>query len=181
MNVITTEIEGVVIIEPKVFLDNRGYFFESFSQKMFEQEVCKTTFMQDNESKSVYGVIRGLHYQLPPYAQAKLVRVVQGVVLDVCVDLRKNSSTFGKSVAVELSAENRRQFFIPKGFAHGFAVLSAEAVFQYKCDGYYAPGYEGGIRFDDEQLGIDWQIPVKDRIISDKDLQLAGFKEAFLF
>ncbi|MGL5919542.1 MAG: dTDP-4-dehydrorhamnose 3,5-epimerase, partial [Bacteroidales bacterium] len=145
MNIIKTDIEGVVIIEPRVFGDERGYFFESFSQKQFEQEVCKTTFIQDNESKSSYGVLRGLHFQKPPYCQSKLVRVVQGKVLDVAVDMRKGSPTFGKSVTVELSAENKRQFFVPRGFAHGFVVLSEEAIFQYKCDNYYAPESEGSV------------------------------------
>ena len=139
MNIIKTAIEGVVIIEPKVFADDRGYFFESFSQQRFIENVCNTTFVQDNESKSSYGVLRGLHYQKPPYAQSKLVRVVKGSVLDVAVDIRKGSPTFSKYVAVELSQENKRQFFIPRGFAHGFVVLTQEAIFQYKCDAYYAP------------------------------------------
>lgn len=142
MKVIKTSISDVVILEPRVFGDERGYFFESFSQREFNEQVAEVTFVQDNESKSSYGVVRGLHYQLPPYTQAKLVRVVEGEVLDVVVDLRKNSATFGKHVAVVLSGENKRQFFIPKGFAHGFAVLSPQAVFQYKCDNYYAPQYE---------------------------------------
>ena len=146
MKVIDTEIEGLVILEPQVFGDDRGYFFESFSLKRFEEKVSKTVFVQDNESKSKYGVLRGLHYQLPPYTQAKLVRVVKGRVLDVAVDIRKGSPTFGKHVAVELSEENKLQFFLPKGFAHGFAVLSEEAVFQYKCDEYYAPDHEGADR-----------------------------------
>lgn len=153
MKVIKTNISDVVILEPRVFGDERGYFFESFSQREFNEQVAEVTFVQDNESKSSYGVVRGLHYQLPPYTQAKLVRVVEGEVLDVVVDLRKNSATFGKHVAVVLSGENKRQFFIPKGFAHGFAVLSPQAVFQYKCDNYYAPQYESGIQFDDPALG----------------------------
>lgn len=181
MEVIKTPIEGVVILEPKVFGDERGYFFESFSQREFEEKVCKTIFVQDNESKSSYGVLRGLHYQLPPYTQAKLVRVVKGKVLDVVVDLRKNSATFGKHVAVELSEENRRQFFVPRGFAHGFVVLSEDVIFQYKCDNYYAPGHEGGIRFDDPALGIDWKIPVEDMILSEKDLKHKGIAESFVF
>ena len=152
MKVIKTNISDVVILEPRVFGDERGYFFESFSQREFNEQVAEVTFVQDNESKSSYGVVRGLHYQLPPYTQAKLVRVVEGEVLDVVVDLRKNSATFGKHVAVVLSGENKRQFFIPKGFAHGFAVLSPQAVFQYKCDNYYAPQYESGIQFDDPAL-----------------------------
>ena len=159
MKVIETEIEGVFILEPRVFGDDRGYFFESFSLKHFEEKVSKTVFVQDNESKSKYGVLRGLHYQLPPYTQAKLVRVVKGRVLDVAVDIRKGSPTFGKYVAVELSEENKLQFFLPKGFAHGFAVLSEEAIFQYKCDEYYAPDYEGAMCFDDSDLGIDWRLP----------------------
>lgn len=181
MNLIETEIEGLVILEPRVFGDERGYFFESFSQKSFEEEVCKTVFVQDNESMSCYGVVRGLHYQLPPYTQAKLVRVVKGKVLDVAVDLRKGASTFGQHVAVELSEENKRQFFIPKGFAHGFAVLSEQAVFQYKCDEYYAPGAEGGVRFDDASLNIDWQIPREKMILSEKDLKRGGMEQAFEF
>lgn len=181
MEVIETPIEGVVILEPKVFGDERGYFFESFSQKEFDEKVCKTIFVQDNESKSSYGVLRGLHYQLPPYTQAKLVRVVKGKVLDVVVDLRKNSATFGKHVATELSEDNKRQFFVPRGFAHGFVVLSEEAIFQYKCDNYYAPGHEGGIRFDDPALNIDWKIPIKDMILSEKDLKHKDFSESFVF
>lgn len=181
MNVIRTDVEGVVILEPRVFPDERGYFFESFSQREFEEKVCGTVFVQDNESCSSYGVLRGLHYQLPPYTQAKLVRVVTGKVLDVVVDLRKDSPTFGKHVAVELSGENKRQLFVPRGFAHGFVVLSETVVFQYKCDNYYAPGYEGGIRFDDPNLGIDWQIPREDMVLSEKDMKHKGFSEAFVF
>jgi dTDP-4-dehydrorhamnose 3,5-epimerase len=169
MKVIETEIEGVVIIEPKVFSDGRGYFFESFSQKEFEDKVCKTTFIQDNESKSTYGVLRGLHFQKMPYAQSKLVRVVKGSVLDVAVDMRKGSPTFGKHIAAVLSEENRLQFFVPRGFAHGFIVLSDEAIFQYKCDNYYAPQSEGGIMWNDPALNIDWQIPMEGIILSEKD------------
>lgn len=169
MKVIETDIEGVVIIEPKVFSDERGYFFESFSQKEFEEKVCKTTFVQDNESKSTYGVLRGLHFQKMPYAQAKLVRVVKGLVLDIAVDIRKGSSTFGKHISTELSEENRLEFFVPRGFAHGFVVLSDEAVFQYKCDNYYAPQSEGGILWNDPILNIDWKIPMEDIILSEKD------------
>lgn len=176
MKVVETDIKGVLILEPQVFGDSRGYFFESFSQKQFDELVGETVFVQDNESKSSYGVVRGLHYQLPPYTQAKLVRVVKGSVLDVAVDLRKGSETYGQHIAVELSEENKRQFFIPKGFAHGFAVLSEEAIFQYKCDHYYAPGHEGGIKFDDAALGIDWRIPREKMILSEKDLQLGGFE-----
>ena len=178
MKVIDTEIEGLVILEPRVFGDDRGYFFESFSLKRFEEKVSKTVFVQDNESKSKYGVLRGLHYQLPPYTQAKLVRVVKGRVLDVAVDIRKGSPTFGKHVAVELSEENKLQFFLPKGFAHGFAVLSEEAIFQYKCDEYYAPDHEGAIRYDDPELGIDWKLPVEDIILSEKDKKHPRLQDA---
>ena len=180
MKVIETEIEGVFILEPRVFGDDRGYFFESFSLKHFEEKVSKTVFVQDNESKSKYGVLRGLHYQLPPYTQAKLVRVVKGRVLDVAVDIRKGSPTFGKYVAVELSEENKLQFFLPKGFAHGFAVLSEEAIFQYKCDEYYAPDYEGAICFDDPDLGIDWRLPLEDIILSEKDKKHPRLRDAIL-
>lgn len=181
MKVIKTDIEGVFILESQVFGDSRGYFFESFSQKEFEEQVGKVVFVQDNESKSSYGVVRGLHYQLPPYTQAKLVRVVKGCVLDVVVDLRKGSPTFGKHVSSELSEENKRQLFVPHGFAHGFAVLSREAVFQYKCDNYYAPDYEGGILFDDPALGIDWRIPREKMILSAKDIVRDGLDKAFVF
>ena len=180
MKVIETEIEGVFILEPRVFGDDRGYFFESFSLKHFEEKVSKTVFVQDNESKSKYGVLRGLHYQLPPYTQAKLVRVVKGRVLDVAVDIRKGSPTFGKYVAVELSEENKLQFFLPKGFAHGFAVLSEEAIFQYKCDEYYAPDYEGAICYDDPDLGIDWRLPLEDIILSEKDKKHPRLRDAIL-
>jgi len=169
MEIIKTEIEGVVIIEPRIFKDDRGYFFESFSEINFHEQVCKTDFVQDNESKSSYGVLRGLHFQKPPYAQSKLVRVVQGAVLDVAVDIRKGSPTYGKHVAVELSAENKRQFFVPRGFAHGFVVLSDEVIFQYKCDNYYAPQHEGALAWDDTDLEIDWQIPADKIILSEKD------------
>lgn len=169
MEIIKTEIEGLVIIKPKIFGDERGYFFESFSMKQFQEEVCNTTFVQDNESCSTYGVIRGLHFQKPPYAQSKLVRVVKGAVLDVAVDIRKDSPTFGKHVAVELSEENKLQFFIPRGFAHGFSVLSETAVFQYKCDNYYAPQSEGSIIWNDPTLNIDWGIPEDKVVISEKD------------
>ncbi|WP_186971991.1 dTDP-4-dehydrorhamnose 3,5-epimerase [Bacteroides intestinalis] len=169
MNIIKTEIESVVIIEPRLFKDDRGYFFESFNQKEFEEKVCDTTFVQDNESKSSYGVIRGFHFQKPPFAQSKLVRVVRGAVLDVAVDIRKGSPTFGKHVAVELTEENHRQFFIPRGFAHGFSVLSDEVIFQYKCDNFYAPQYEGAIAWNDPVLGIDWEIPREKAILSEKD------------
>lgn len=164
-----TKIEGVKIIEPRVFCDARGYFFESFSQREFEEKVGKINFVQDNESKSTAGVVRGLHFQKPPFSQAKLVRVVKGRVLDVAVDLRKDSPTFGQHVSVELSEENKLQFFIPKGFAHGFAVLSDEAIFQYKCDNYYAPQSEGAIAWNDPELKIDWKVPEENRILSEKD------------
>lgn len=169
MKITTTAIEGVVILEPEVFGDERGYFFESFSQREFEEKVCKTTFVQDNESSSRYGVLRGLHFQKPPHAQAKLVRVVKGKVLDIAVDIRKGSPTFGHHVSTELSGENKRQLFIPRGFAHGFAVLSNEVVFQYKCDRYYVPHSEGGILWNDPALGIDWKLPAEDVILSEKD------------
>jgi hypothetical protein len=169
MKVIKTKLEGVVIIEPQVFFDDRGYFFESFSQQCFNEQVAPITFVQDNESKSSYGVLRGLHFQKPPFAQSKLVRVVKGKVLDVAVDLRKDSPTFGQYESVVLSEENKRQFFIPQGFAHGFAVLSEEAIFQYKCDNYYAPQSEGSVRWNDPTIAIDWQLPEKDIILSAKD------------
>lgn len=169
INVIRTEIPGVVIIEPKVFGDNRGYFFESWSQRDFNEQVRPVKFVQDNESKSCYGVLRGLHFQKGEYAQSKLVRVVKGKVLDVAVDIRKGSPTFGKYVSVELTAENHRQFFVPRGFAHGFAVLSEEAVFQYKCDNFYAPQAEGALAWDDPDIGIEWGIPVDKIILSEKD------------
>ena len=169
MKIITTAIDGLVILEPKVFGDGRGYFFESFSQREFEEKVCKTTFVQDNESCSRYGVLRGLHFQKPPHAQAKLVRVVKGTVLDIALDIRKGSSTFGQHVATELSGENKRQLFIPRGFAHGFAALSDKAILQYKCDNYFAPGSEGGILWNDPALGIDWKLPAEAIILSEKD------------
>ena len=169
MNVIKTAINGVVIIEPRIFEDARGYFFESFSQREFDEKVRPITFVQDNESKSSYGVMRGLHFQRPPFTQSKLVRCVKGAVLDVAVDIRKGSPTYGQHVAVELTEDNHRQFFIPKGFAHGFAVLSEIAVFQYKCDEFYHPEADGGISILDDSLGIDWQLPGDKAILSDKD------------
>ncbi len=169
MEVVKTEIEGLVVIEPKVFKDARGYFFESFSQREFNEKVCPVSFVQDNESMSSYGVMRGLHFQRPPFTQAKLVRCVRGKVLDVAVDLRKGSPTYGKHVSVELSEDNHRQFFIPKGFAHGFSVLSETALFQYKCDEFYHPESEGGISIFDKSLGIDWKIPDVDALLSEKD------------
>lgn len=182
MEVIKTDIEGVVIIEPRIFRDDRGYFYESFSQREFEEKVCRTTFVQDNQSKSSYGVLRGLHFQKPPYCQSKLVRCIKGAVLDVAVDLRKGSPTFGKHVAVELTEENHRQLFVPRGFAHGFAVLSEEAVFQYKCDNFYNKESEGAIAWDDPELAIDWRIPADKALLSEKDKLNKGIKEAdFLF
>ena len=169
INVIHTAIPGVLILEPKVFGDARGYFFESWSQRDFEAAVRPIRFVQDNESKSSYGVLRGLHFQKGRFSQSKLVRVVSGRVLDVAVDIRRGSPTFGQHVACELSGENHRQFFIPRGFAHGFAVLSPEAVFQYKCDNYYAPAEEGAIAWNDPALGIDWGIPEADVLLSEKD------------
>lgn len=178
IEVTETYIKGVFIIEPKVFGDERGYFLESWSQRDFNAAVREIDFVQDNESKSRYGVLRGLHYQKGEYSQSKLVRVVSGRVLDVAVDIRVGSPTFGKHVAVELSGENHRQFFIPKGFAHGFAVLSEEAVFQYKCDRLYAPQAEGAIAWDDPELGIDWKIPASDIILSEKDRHHPRLSEA---
>lgn len=169
MNVIKTTISGLLIVEPRIFKDTRGYFFESFSEREFEELVGPVRFVQDNESKSTYGVIRGLHFQKPPYTQAKLVRCTQGRVLDVAVDIRKDSPTFGKSFSAVLSEENHLQLFIPKGFAHGFSVLSKTAVFQYKCDEYYHPESESGILYSDPALAIDWLIPEENRIVSPKD------------
>ena len=180
MNIIETEIKGVYIIEPKVFGDSRGYFFESFSKREFESKIGPVEFVQDNESKSCYGVVRGLHFQKPPHAQAKLVRVIKGKVLDVAVDLRPDSPTYGRHVAVELSEENHRQVFIPKGFAHGFSVLSEEAVFQYKCDDYYAPETEGAVIWNDPELAIDWRIPEDRIILSDKDSRHPELKDLSL-
>ena len=184
MNVIKADIEGLFIIEPKVFGDHRGYFFESFSERDFNSQVRQVRFVQDNESKSRYGVLRGLHFQKPPYAQSKLVRVVKGSVLDVAVDIRRGSPTFGKHLAVELTEENHRQFFISRGFAHGFVVLSDEVVFQYKCDNFYEPASEGAIAWNDPALGIDWKIPAGDIILSEKDTKhpvLAEIVSPFLY
>lgn len=186
MEVIKTDIEGVVIIEPRVFKDARGYFFESFSQREFEEMLRQSSatgmpkhinFVQDNESMSSYGVMRGLHFQAPPFTQSKLVRCVKGAVLDVAVDIRKGSPTYGQHVAVELTEENHRQFFVPRGFAHGFAVLSETAVFQYKCDNFYQPQADGGISIVDESLGIDWKIPVEKALLSEKDTKHALLKD----
>lgn len=177
MEVIKTEIDGVVIIEPRIFKDTRGYFFESYSKKEFDEKVRPVNFVQDNESMSTKGVMRGLHFQRPPFTQSKLVRCVKGRVFDVAVDIRKGSPTYGKHVAVELSEDNHRQFFVPRGFAHGFAVLSDIAVFQYKCDNYYHPEADGGISIADESLGIDWQIDSRNAILSEKDLKHALLKD----
>ena len=176
-----TAIQGVWILEPKVFNDARGYFFEVWKQSDFEAHIGKVSFIQDNESKSSYGVIRGLHYQKGSFSQAKLVRVISGKVLDVAVDLRKSSPTFGKYVMVELSGENKRQFFIPRGLAHGFLVLSKEAVFTYKVDNVYAPDQEAGIRWDDPEIGIKWPIDPADVLTSPKDLKAKLLKEAEVF
>lgn len=177
MEVIQTAIEGLVIIEPKIFKDARGYFFESFSQREFDEKVRKINFVQDNESMSGYGVMRWLHFQRPPFTQSKLVRCVKGRVLDVAVDIRKESPTYGRHVAVELSEENHRQFFVPRGFAHGFAVLSKTAVFQYKCDNFYTPEADSGISLQDESLGIDWRIPISHAILSEKDTKHLCLKD----
>ena len=184
MEVIKTILDGVVVIEPRLFEDARGYFFESFSQREFDEKVGKVVFVQDNESKSSYGVMRGLHFQRPPFSQSKLVRCVKGAVLDVAVDIRKGSPTYGQHVAVELTEENHRQIFISKGFAHGFAVLSETAVFQYKCDEFYHPEADGGISILDDSLGIDWRIPMDKAILSEKDTKhnlLKDFDSPFVF
>lgn len=184
MEVIQTNIKGVVIIEPRLFKDDRGYFFESYSERDFNKQVSEVHFVQDNESKSSYGVMRGLHFQRPPFTQSKLVRCVKGAVLDVAVDIRKGSPTYGQHVAVELTEDNHRQFFIPRGFAHGFAVLSPEAIFQYKCDNFYHPEADGGISILDTSLGIDWRIPTEHGILSEKDTKhplLKDFDSPFEF
>lgn len=184
MEVIQTQIEGVVLIEPRLFKDARGYFFESYSERDFNKQVGEIHFVQDNESKSSYGVMRGLHFQRPPFTQSKLVRCVKGAVLDVAVDIRKGSPTYGQHVAVELTEDNHRQFFIPRGFAHGFAVLSPEAIFQYKCDNFYHPEADGGISILDTSLGIDWRIPTEHAILSEKDTKhplLKDFDSPFEF
>lgn len=184
MEVIKTDIEGPLIIEPKVFGDERGYFFESFSQREFDAKVGELRFVQDNESCSRRGVMRGLHFQMPPFTQAKLVRCVRGAVLDVAVDIRRDSPTYGRHVAVELTEDNHRQFFVPKGFAHGFSVLSEVAVFQYKCDEFYHPEADAGISILDESLGIDWRIPLEEAVLSEKDTRhplLSGFESPFVY
>lgn len=178
MYIVKSHIPEVLIIEPKVFGDDRGYFFESFSERDFREKVADVKFVQDNESKSRFGVLRGLHFQKPPYAQSKLVRVVKGAVLDVAVDIRRGSPTFGQHVAVELTEENHRQLFIPRGFAHGFAVLTDEVIFQYKCDNYYAPQMEGAIAWDDPDLGIDWKLSPDKVILSAKDAAHPRLKDA---
>ena len=177
MNLIETSLDGVYIIEPTVFIDSRGYFFESYNQESFKKAGLDYSFVQDNESKSVYGTIRGLHFQKGEFSQAKLVRVLEGAVLDVAVDLRVGSRTFGQHVAVELSGENKRQLLIPRGFAHGFSVLSETAVFSYKCDNFYAPEYEAGICYDDPDLRIDWRLPADVMILSEKDKNRPYFKD----
>ncbi|MBP5540247.1 MAG: dTDP-4-dehydrorhamnose 3,5-epimerase [Bacteroidales bacterium] len=178
MDIIKTAIDGVLIIEPKVFGDSRGYFFESFNAREFTEKTgMNINFVQDNESMSTYGVMRGLHFQRPPFTQSKLVRCVRGAVLDVAVDIRKGSPTYGQHVAVELSEENKREFFVPRGFAHGFAVLTETAVFQYKCDNFYAPQADGGINILDSSLGIDWRIPTDKALLSEKDTKHACLKE----
>lgn len=171
MNIIKTEIEGVIILKPRIFGDHRGYFMESFSEKNFMEHVCNTHFVQDNESSSTFGVLRGLHFQKPPFAQSKLVRVVRGKVLDIVVDIRKGSPTFGQHVSTIMSGENKLQLFVPRGFAHGFVVLSPDVIFQYKCDNYYAPESEGAIAYNDPALSIDWQIDEADVQLSEKDKQ----------
>ena len=178
MNIIKTKIEGLLIIEPRIFSDERGYFFESYQTERYKQAGITADFIQDNEAFSSYGVVRGLHYQLAPYSQAKLVRVIKGKVFDVAVDLRKDSPTFGKWVGVELSEENKKQFFIPRGFAHGYSVLSETAIFAYKCDNEYKPESEAGINFSDTFLDINWQVPANKQIISDKDKILPFFDKA---
>lgn len=185
MEIIKTQIDGVLIIEPKVFGDARGYFFESFNAREFAEKTgMDITFVQDNESRSKYGVLRGLHFQLPPYTQSKLVRVVKGRVLDVAVDIRKGSPTYGQHVSCELTEDNHRQFFVPKGFAHGFCVLSEDAIFQYKCDNFYAPQADGGISILDTSLGIDWGIEMDKALLSDKDTKhpcLKDFDSPFVY
>ena len=177
MKIIETNIEGLVIIEPKVFGDARGYFMETFHKNVFNSNVTETEFIQDNESKSSRGVLRGLHFQLPPYQQAKLVRVIEGEVLDVAVDLRKNSKTYGQHHSILLSGENKKQFFVPRGFAHGFAVLSETAIFSYKVDNLYAPTHDSGILWNDETLNIDWNIDIALIQLSEKDKNLSSFKD----
>lgn len=177
MEVIETSISGLLIIQPRVFHDSRGYFFESFSQREFEEKVGPIRFVQDNESMSTFGVMRGLHFQRPPFTQRKLVRCVRGAVWDIAVDIRKGSPTYGQHVAVELTEENHLQFFVSQGFAHGFSVLSETAIFQYKCDNFYAPQADDGISILDESLGIDWRIPMEKAILSEKDTRHVLMKD----
>lgn len=177
MNVITTDLIGVYVLEPKKYSDSRGYFMESYNKQLLKEYIGDINFVQDNESKSSYGVVRGLHFQKPPYAQAKLVRVVQGKVLDVIVDIRKGSPTFGQHFSIELSAENHRQLFVPRGFAHGFSVLSDEVIFQYKCDNYYQPSSEGAVLWNDSELNIDWRVNNDHIVLSDKDRDNSPFAE----
>lgn len=180
MNFIETDIPEVVVIEPSVFGDDRGYFFESFNQKEFEECIGKIDFVQDNESKSSYGVVRGLHFQKPPFNQAKLVRCIEGTVLDVAIDLRKDSPTYKKHVAVKLTGENKKQLFVPRGFAHGFAVLSETATFAYKVDNWYAPDYDSGIAWDDEEIAVDWQVEMDKVQLSTKDQMLKSLSETHI-
>lgn len=177
MNITPTHIDGVYIIEPRVFTDARGHFFESYNKLRLEEKGVEYNFVQDNQSKSSYGVIRGLHFQKAPHAQAKLLRVVEGVILDVAVDIRKNSPTYGQHVAIELSADNFKQLLIPQGFAHGFSVLSQTAIVQYKCTDYYFPETEGGISYNDSNLGIDWKVPIDNAIVSEKDAKLPKLQD----
>ena len=181
MQVLSTAIPDVKLIVPDVFGDDRGYFFESWNLNKYAAENISCNWVQDNESRSRYGVLRGLHYQAAPYTQAKLVRVIRGAVLDVAVDIRKGSPTFGKHVAVELTEENKRQLFVPRGFAHGFSVLSEDVIFCYKCDNFYAPEYERGLAFDDPELGIDWKVDLTNALLSEKDRKNPLFKDAELF
>lgn len=181
MNFIKTEIPDVIIIEPKVWADERGYFFESFKDDLFRKNIRGISFIQDNESRSTYGIIRGLHYQLPPFAQSKLIRVIKGKILDVAVDIRRDSPTFSKQVAIELSEDNKKQLFIPKGFAHGYSVLSSECIVNYKVDSYYKKEAERGIRFDDKTLDIDWKVKKNDTIVCERDKNFPSFEKAEVF
>ena len=178
MSFLTCDLEGLIIIEPAIFKDSRGYFFEAYNQTVFQQNGIACHFVQDNQSQSSYGVIRGLHYQLNPFAQAKLIRVLAGEILDVAVDIRKNSPTYGQHFSIRLSSENKKQLFLPSGFAHGFSVLSNTAIVLYKCDAFYNKQSEAGIRFDDELLQINWQVEAGKEIVSEKDLQLPSLKES---